>query len=681
MVRRGIAAVLALGLAAAWLAAAAGQEFRTWSDASGKHKIKAKFVECSEGNVTLEREDGSQVTIALKKLSEADQKVVAELQSGDESPFQPAKPAKRAAKAKKAEAEPREEQEEGEGTVQGQPKTVTPDWSGAKEVALTPAKDKWSLSIEAPEQPAPGRKLRPIVLPAKVDFFERTKGLAINPVSRRAVIGYVSDRPGGTRRPARSGPGGFGPGGLVPGGIVPPRVPGGPGPLNQGGQTRIVLCDLDKGKALGSCVTDGKMVPLALSDAGNQVLMRRDDFGPGNMDRLEIWTLTKSGIRKDLRWTPHDDQRIGGRDIVWARYIDEERVATLSGSGVLVVWKAASAKPLYFLRAQGGAYPALSPDRKYLALVVEKRIAVFDLAAGEVAVAQATPTEHFPFPVFAFTPKGSRLVCGAFDRIYVWDVATGALYRNIPLTGANVHIGNNLVCPSEDHVLVGNSLLVDIESQVKLWSYRGHEILEMLGEVCWFAVAGQPPGDSASALVPSPLPHPAARDRIQKAMETPDFFVLKPGTTVRVNVAGLGDAGEQEKAAAALAQKLQANGCQVGAGGAVELVASVEMGKPRKVSYSSFGPFGAGGQSYSVQEYVSRLKFVYQGQTAWEVACSSVPGFLHLRDGETIEQALRNSERPNYAWFNTVELPKVLQKPTPGAITLGASEVTVSGVR
>jgi hypothetical protein len=42
---------------------------------------------------------------------------------------------------------------------------------------------------------------------------------------------------------------------------------------------------------------------------------------------------------------------------------------------------------------------------------------------------------------------------------------------------------------------------------------------------------------------------------------------------------------------------------------------------------------------------------------------------------------LRNSERPNYAWFSTVELPKVLQKPTPGAITLGASEVTVSGIR
>jgi hypothetical protein len=168
-------------------------------------------------------------------------------------------------------------------------------------------------------------------------------------------------------------------------------------------------------------------------------------------------------------------------------------------------------------------------------------------------------------------------------------------------------------------------------------------------------------------------------ERIQKAIESPDFFVLKPGATVKLDVSGLPDLGEREKAAAALTQKLQANGCQVGANGAVELVAVAEAGKRREVAYHTFGrPYS---RVYMVQEFHSRVKVVYQGQTAWEVSCTSVPGFVHLQEGETMEQYLERNEHPNYEWFGKVELPKVVQKPTSGAATLGTTRVTTAGVR
>jgi hypothetical protein len=673
-----LVAMAALGFVAAWLSSAAAEEVRTWVDSTGKYKIKAKLVQASEGQVTLEREDGTQVTIALNKLSEADRKYVAEMQSGDQDPFKAVKPAKKAAQKKKGavmdadeEEEPAEKpirkrkkvaeepEEEEAGEVGGEPKAVTPRWSSAKEVLASPRGDKWSLSIEAPELPAAARKGRPIAIPAKTDFFEKLRGFAINPVCCRAVIGYVLDRPG------------FG-----GGPVGHPGRGGRPGAARAGGQTRIVLCDLQAGKMLAECHGPGKMVPLALSDAGNQVLMRRDEFGQGNQDRLELWSVSKSGITRELQWVPHDDQQHGGRDITWARFIDEERLATVSGGGMLTIWKASTAKPLYYLRIQGACRPAISPDGKYLAFATDKEIGVLDLAAGEVVAMQPAPKEHFPFPVFAFTPKGTRLVCASFDRIYVWDVATGALYRDIPLAGTQIHIGEHLLCPSEDHVFVGNSLLVDIESQAKVWTYQGHEEAGMLGPVCWFVVSAH---NAAGALVPTALPHPAAQDRIQKAMQSPDFFVLKPGTTVILNVSGLQDPGEREKAAAALTQKLQANGCQVGPNGTIELVATTEMGQRREVAYHTFGMIGS--RVYNVQEYISRLRFVYQGQTAWEVACGNVPGFISLKQGETVEEVLRRSERPNYAWFATVELPKTIQKPTPGASTLGNSKVTVVGVQ
>jgi len=94
-------AIVALGFVAVWLATASGQEMRTWSDKSGKFKIKAKFVESSGDKVVLEKEDGTQVTVPLDKLSEADQKAVAEMGAAEENPFQTVKPAKKAAKKKK----------------------------------------------------------------------------------------------------------------------------------------------------------------------------------------------------------------------------------------------------------------------------------------------------------------------------------------------------------------------------------------------------------------------------------------------------------------------------------------------------------------------------------------------------------------------------------------------------
>lgn len=47
---------------------------RTWTDASGTHKVRATLVDVQEGNVRLKKTDGTIVTVPLEKLSEADQK-------------------------------------------------------------------------------------------------------------------------------------------------------------------------------------------------------------------------------------------------------------------------------------------------------------------------------------------------------------------------------------------------------------------------------------------------------------------------------------------------------------------------------------------------------------------------------------------------------------------------------
>ncbi|MBX3413429.1 MAG: hypothetical protein KF708_12135 [Pirellulales bacterium] len=48
-------------------------EYRTWVDATGKHKTEAKFAGLAFRQVTLEKRDGSRVTLPLEKLSAEDQ--------------------------------------------------------------------------------------------------------------------------------------------------------------------------------------------------------------------------------------------------------------------------------------------------------------------------------------------------------------------------------------------------------------------------------------------------------------------------------------------------------------------------------------------------------------------------------------------------------------------------------
>jgi len=611
---RGVAA-LALGVLLLGLNAAVAADLRTWSDATGKFTIKAKFVSLNDGKVTLEQEDGSKVEIELTKLSAADQKLATDLAKGDDNPFKP----------------------KSGSAAQAEPALAAVDWSGARTVELTPAQSEWKVSVGATPS-VEGLVQQPVRLPPKGNFFEHAKGLVLNPVCKRAALGYTLNDP---RQKGNS-------------------------------RTRVVLCDLTAGKVLGTATAPGHFAPVALSDDGNRVLVRRDEFGHSNQDRLEVWKLDGANVTKTLRWVPYDDLHGGERDVKWATFLDDQRAVSVSGSGKLVVWQLEPLKPLYSLLIQGNCIPGLSPDRNFLAFATGHDVGVLDVGAGRVVALQATP--DMQFPALAFSPSGKKLACAAFDKLYVWDTATGKQERESGYYG--LHVGGQAVWTDDDHILLGNRTLFDLETQVKVWDYHGHELVQYLGGKCWFEVSQ---GERApGALVPATVPQANVTAALKKAMAEPDFFVLKPGTTVAIDVSPLPDTDQREKVRAALAEKLQANGCQVGESGTITLTALTEVGKEREVSYHTFGRIGM--KSYKVKEHFSRVKFVYQGKSAWETTAGNVPFFVHLKEGQTMEQYLKEHEKPNYDWFTKVALPKLLTKPT-GRPTLGSSQVTTAGVR
>ncbi|HEX5445337.1 MAG TPA: SHD1 domain-containing protein, partial [Pirellulales bacterium] len=236
---------------------------RTWTDSTGKHKMKATFVSLDDSKVTLEKDDGETIEIDLKKLSKADQKYVADavaaaddspFKSKTDSPFKAAPPKTTRPKATPPRKKPGSRQAaSAEPASTSEPRIIEVDYSSTALITLANT-EAWQ--VEAPEVGDTfASKPKTAPLPPKTNFFEGLKGIAVNPVAGKAAVAFNFDQPKPT------------------------------------GSTRVVLCDLATGKTTPPASAAVQMVPLAVHDDGKQIVMRRDEFGFGNLDRLELWTL------------------------------------------------------------------------------------------------------------------------------------------------------------------------------------------------------------------------------------------------------------------------------------------------------------------------------------------------------------------------------------------------------
>lgn len=619
--------VLVLNLVLFAFSAFGEDEMRTWSDASGKHKIKAKLEAVEDGKAILLRDTGKKMTIDVDKLCKADQDYIAEhapdspFQDADESPF------------KSGEKETR--------PAKGGSRSASVDWSQSRDLSLLPAESEWKISLAA-EPPADFHP-KAVALPPKTDFFEHLTGMAANRASKSAIVGYGLQRPG----------------------------------VNEKTFVRLALCDLQGGRVTASASLEGAMLPLALADDGKRILMRRNEFGHGKGDRLEIWTIKGKSVDRSLVWTPFTDSWEPSNDVSWAEFLDGDKLALCSSGGKLAIWNLADGQPICHFQTCGGAKPALSPDRKWIAFAGEDTLGLLDVQKQEVVASIATPRKLMS-PSLAFSPSGKRIGCAAFDRILVWDSATGKLEKDFQLTG--IHLDGRIVFSDEGFLLVDDQYLIELENQLKLWCYQGAEKCSAFGGSVLFAV----PGDekSGGALLAAKVPHADALTMLKKALAQSDLFVFRKGTPVKLDVAGIPDPTEQNNARESLTKKLADMNCSVAPDGKVEVVAYVEGPNSREISYMHSG-------SYQVQEYFTKLKFVYEGKTLWESQWTNIPGVLSLGKGENIESKLREaSEKPSYKFYEQVVLPEFLQKPLdqnnaqPGAgQTIGQSHVTPRGIR
>jgi len=597
------------------------EEVREWSDSTGKFKIKGKLIGVTGNKITLERPDGKQLEIEVKKLSAADQKYVADQKTMEEDdPFKPKKPMPK---------------NKANGVTE--PMLAEVETSDGRTISMIPTLTKWEFTPEKAAEPikVPNRV---VAVPPTKDFFDKSKGLNLSPNGKYAAIGYMTGRSG---QPNAS--------------------------------SRVLLFDLENSKRVAEAtVGNTQMSLMAVNDQG-EVLMRREEFGFGKNDRLELWTLNGDEVTRSGAFFPYGEAQNGNRDVFWAAFIDSKKLLTMSAAGDLAAWELAGEKIklLYNLETKTKATPSISPNRKHLAFATHKELGILDLATGDVLSMVAKLDS--PWPSVNFSPEGKRIAVVSGNKLLIYDFATGDQQREIDLQFPLHNAAP--VWTSEEQVLLGSQYLVDVGSQVRMWQYTGAEFAQCANGVTWFTISEGNRG--TGAIVPLVVPQPAAVAVLEKAKMDPNFYVLKAGSTIHIDVTAITDEEAAEKVRRSLKKRFEAMGLKINSDSDVTVVADVKKGEVREISYRSFGPGGA--RTYKVQEYFSSLKYVYQNQPILTLSAGNVPGLLSLKQGETIESHLKALEKPNYAYFDGVELPKLLTKS--GYNALGVSKVTSAGLR
>lgn len=462
------------------------------------------------------------------------------------------------------------------------------------------------------------------------------------------------------------------------------------GSLGFAKKTDVMLCDVLQGRILVQGTMNGVYYPFDMSPEGNRVLVRRDSMGTGEKDTAELWTFAEDGTPSTRKWIPYSGAR-DSRDLIWAAFVGDGRIATLSSGGQLAIWDAATLKRLFAVDAET-ALPAVSPNGNYVAFLRDNRAGLLDVASGSTvgfiplgtSVASAS---------LAFRADGQLALCAAKDKIVLIDPQAGKA-RTIPMPG----ISGQGLHPStgvgwvDDRLLIVGENLVDPEIPVPIWHYLGSVWTRPAGGHVWFLAKK---GFEEVGLVPLRLPQPAAVRKMVDARADSSSFLLKPGDFVQLDLRNV-PKEDREAARGALETVLKQNNYQPTA--TAPLLLQVGEGQERfeERTYTIFALFVPGSPSSNERDRKEKHRFrtvtvdvrlLRDGKEIWNKPYFPVtptpPISVSAKGNESIADKLASYSVPDYSLLKRLELPKFLQEQLGRGVTrmsLGHSTVGPDGI-
>jgi len=623
----------------------AADDFRTWTDISGKFKVEAQLQSVENDKAVLIGKDGKRLAIPLARLSEKDRGYLeAKMGStpfevlGDASATAPIPaliPTRGSVAANPSGSKPLASPSN--PPAPAPPKELHVDFQSVPAQAVV--KGSWSVKPDVRDEALV--LLKPLDLPASKIEREEATSIVAHTRAKRFAASYS---------------------------------PNDPWKKERNNTTRMVIVDAESGKVLGNASGLGRWVVMDIHDDGETLVVANKAEGT-EIGQLGTVQLRGTKINAIDLWRPYEElsKEAKEKEVTFAKFANDDRLVTVSQAGNAVVWNFATKEPISRFDYHGACRPSLSPNRKQLGFSGGDLVGFYDVDTGQISGAQDAPLMNYWLRT-AYSPSGQRFAAATLSKIMVWEVASGDVVLEGSFEG--IPTGQGLQFPDEDFLLVSNDYLIDLKSRVKLWQFVGTNHMTQYGSTPVFGVnAG-----GGMRLLPTSLPTPEAVKMLSAALTQPDLFVWRKGIDVRLDVAQVPPQYQAEVTQGLQTQMKKMN-CTVKPTGAVTVRASITGPKAEAISYFFGGNF-------VFQQYASKIEIIYGDKAIWTGSSSNVPGAISRGSKEEMQKQLDDAGgKPNVAYFANVTFPQLIQKPDAASTaagnrqTLGMSRVTASGLQ
>ncbi|MHB8898848.1 MAG: SHD1 domain-containing protein [Thermoguttaceae bacterium] len=624
---RPVISALAVVLLAALCgrASAADAPTRRWVDGSGRFTIDARLLQRNATHVQLGTADGRTLAVPIAQLSHSDQDYLKGLEPAPAAtPGQAAAPASPPTAAAPPAAPELLKADAGAPTA---PETAT--LPGSEETLSLPTEDPPRGLLVDPAGPvkplssanlevAPCDAYDKVSPPVLVDDDAGLVALSINrnkadePNSRRGrvFLARLQDRKVD----------------------VVCDVPGG-----------FQLLDFEpaSGRTLAVSGLDN------LSRGGELVLF--EGLAEGKMNpvlRRRLPGIDKPGFKPQVRW---------------ARLLSDEHAVCLVDND-LFFWNLRTAALQGRVDKVDSAHlPALSPGRRYLAIPRDGGAALVDVVdrscRGFVRI------ETSLTPAVAFDREGRRLGLTADNQFLVWDCADG---RSECAATLPAHLGGPLLgWVGPNWILTASGRLIRSDLGMTVWTYSIAGGAEATGLVGGILLAKK---SNACEISFMPIPHAASEKAAQQlAHGGQSLMLLQPGSKVALD-AEVSAGMDRATVIAALREAVSKTGWEIADRADTTIVATIGTGKKADLSYQmrEMGRSQAAPrtETASITPFTAELQVRRGGKVLWTRKTENrVPGFLILRNGQTLQDAVKQFERPDTSFFARLNIPPRIPAP------------------
>lgn len=612
---------------------------REWSDKSGKYKMIGRLVEKTKAHVSLQKSDGTVKKVPIAKLSDADQKYLAEMGSAARV-SRPDASAGSVARARSIELRP--EPWSYEPTRASEPRTAL------KPIRI-PAAANLSIAIASQDRTK-------VVLTSHVGHGSPEQIPVVDLATGKTISFEMLSR---SESPDRMGVGSMGASEKQVWDLHQDgqHIAVGPGLASFGGVVSVVSVDGTEVFRWQQGTSEAAIQPFGTS----LVRFVDDDF---------LLVMDSSQL------------------VVWDWKSKEAVYKTRRGESMASMMRGALSMDRHTLLAHASGLEFGSSNMLFL----------LDTLTGKVRGSMPIPNGRQPNH-YAFNSDGTKLAAAFPGKVYVWDLEdkgkmqqTSVFNKNSRFAGMESQVGG--LGWAGEFVLY-NGVLIDPTIGATVWRYQVPEnesylYLSQLGGDQFLSVSGK---DGTAHLNQVTIPHEGLSAKIA-AINTNGLVSLKRGKAVKL-VTDLDEmlGSEREKVLAAIHSRLEKAGILVDEQSPFVITLSATPAPARDVVLKGY--LGSDRKRYinrgkdedftfRATPTVHTLRLDVNDKTLFTRQETPVPDsnrLIQVNPGESVQEAVDRSCEPNSRFFLRTEIPTEFTLLPGNKLELGYSTISADGIR